>query len=1767
MKKDYASSRIPWRGINRLQKMLLSMTFLLTAFAASAQFPNPYCAVSFSDAIEPITLVNFAGINNVTSNVIDASAEHEDFTAIFANVEAGATYPISIQGNTDGGFTSKIVAFFDWNQDGDFLDAGETYNLPDIVGSTGLDAIVSAANIQIPAGALAGTTRMRIIKRFSTVPDACNDSGFGQSEDYSVTVTIPTCPSVSGLTATTTEATADLSWVENGTATNWDIEYGPAGFAPTGTATVSVTATNTTISGLNASTSYQYYVRAYCSISDQSTWTGPFNFTTTQIPAAIPFTDNFSTAQWSFVNGTQANKWYIGAAAGNPANGMYISNDNGVTNAYTINSSSVTQAYRDITFPAGTNPFGLKFDWKANGESSSDYLRVWLVPSGSTITAGTQITTTNVPGAFQIGTNFNQTLNWTISQEYVIPATYAGTSARLVFEWRNDGSLGTPTPAAVDNVGMTVLTCPAPTALIASSITANTASLGWSEAGTSTSWDIEYGIAPYTSTGTPTLSGTTNPVTISGLTSSTVYQFYVRSNCGGSDLSTWSGPFSFTTTQVPAIVPFTDDFSANEWSFVNGTQTNKWVVGNAAGNPANGMYISNDNGVTNTYTLNPASVTHAYRDISFPAGLNPFSLKFDWKANGESTYDYLRVWLVPSSATITAGTQISTGNTPGAIQIGGNFNQSTVWASTQSYLISETYAGTNARLVFEWKNDGGGGTQAPAAVDNIAVTIISCPDPTALTATNVAANTANLGWTQAGTSTNWDIEYGVAPHTFTGTPTVSVTNNPATITGLTPSTSYVYYVRSNCGGSDQSAWVGPFSFTTTQVPAVVPFVDDFSTNEWALVNGTQTNKWFVGSAAGNPADGLYISNDAGVTNAYGNTVSTTQAYRDVQFPAGTNTFNLKFDWKANGEGTVDRFRVWLVPSTSTITAGTQITTGNTPGALQIGADFNLSTVWATSQDFVIPASYAGTISRLVFEWRNNATTANQAPAAIDNVEISIVSCSAPTALTATNVTDNAADLSWTENGTASAWEIEYGVQGFTPTGNPTLPVAAYPITITSLNPNTTYSYYVRSACSVSLQSSWSGPFSFTTTQIPAVVPFTDDFSANEWSFVNGTQVNQWFIGSAAGNPANGMYISNDAGVTNAYTITTGSTTHAYRDVQFPATTNDFNLTFDWKAFGQGAADRIRVWMVPTSATITAGTQIATGTPAGAVQLGGNLNQSAVWFTGQNIVIPASYAGTTARLVFEWRNDASGGTQTPAAIDNVKITEITCVSPTALVASNVTTSSVDLTWTENGTATDWEISYGTGTFNPNSGTIVSVTTNPATVTGLLPSTAYKFYVRSNCSASDSSNWFGPISVTTLCAPITALPWTEQFDNLPAIGTGIFPGCWFDENPGKWSTADNAVSGFDADALSGPNFLRISYSSDATIWTPEFSLVAGQAYEFKFNWAGDEGSDWEGSVLVNNSQSSTGATMLGTKFVEFGDVTTLAYQEETYCFTPTTSGVYSFGIKGQETGSEWYLSFDDFSLKQINSTPGTDGALSVCETSNAVDLNTVISNAPVGGNWSFNLNPNAVNNAGILNATSVPSGTHQFMYVTGGCAPDTTVATITIVRTASAGNDGSLAVCRNQPFNLLSGLAGNATLGGVWTDPNAVVVPNGNAIASNIPGQYNFKYIVTNGICAGDTAKVVVNVTGCNYLGLEDVAFEGFNLYPNPTSKVVYISNLGSTEVFNYEVLDMNGRVIMSADQAINGSTTTEIDMSNVEIGVYLVRVFNENADKTFRVVKN
>jgi len=148
------------------------------------------CVINFPDNVEPISLVQFAGINNESlATTGSVSPAQEDFTALAtAQVALGQPYTLTVKGNTNGNFTHQIVAYVDWNKNNSFEDQGETYTLGALVNSTGTDAVEVTGTITVPADALLGVTKMRVTKKYNGVALPCNTLGRGQAEDYSVNV-------------------------------------------------------------------------------------------------------------------------------------------------------------------------------------------------------------------------------------------------------------------------------------------------------------------------------------------------------------------------------------------------------------------------------------------------------------------------------------------------------------------------------------------------------------------------------------------------------------------------------------------------------------------------------------------------------------------------------------------------------------------------------------------------------------------------------------------------------------------------------------------------------------------------------------------------------------------------------------------------------------------------------------------------------------------------------------------------------------------------------------------------------------------------------------------------------------------------------------------------------------------------------------------------------------------------------------------------------------------------------------------------------------------------------------------------------------------------------------------------------------------------------------------------------------------------------------------------------------------------------------------
>lgn len=92
---------------------------------------------------------------------------------------------------------------------------------------------------------------------------------------------------------------------------------------------------------------------------------------------------------------------------------------------------------------------------------------------------------------------------------------------------------------------------------------------------------------------------------------------------------------------------------------------------------------------------------------------------------------------------------------------------------------------------------------------------------------------------------------------------------------------------------------------------------------------------------------------------------------------------------------------------------------------------------------------------------------------------------APSQLNDTSVTTNSVDLSWAENGTATKWNIQWGVSGFAfGTGNMVTGVTSNSFNLTGLQPGRYYQFYVQADYDTLGVSSWSNPYLFYTIGIP-----------------------------------------------------------------------------------------------------------------------------------------------------------------------------------------------------------------------------------------------------------------------------------------------------------------------------------------------------------------------------------------------------------------------------------------------------------------------------------------------------------------------------------------------------------------------------------------------------------------------------------------------------------------------------------------------------------
>ena len=270
-------------------------------------------------------------------------------------------------------------------------------------------------------------------------------------------------------------------------------------------------------------------------------------------------------------------------------------------------------------------------------------------------------------------------------------------------------------------------------------------------------------------------------------------------------------------------------------------------------------------------------------------------------------------------------------------------------------------------------------------------------------------------------------------------------------------------------------------------------------------------------------------------------------------------------------------------------------------------------------------------------------------------------------------------------------------------------------------------------------------------------------------------------------------------------------------------------------------------------------------------------------------------------------------------DHVALIAPSCPNPSQLMATNITSNSATVSWTENGVASKWMVRYGTADFNPQvSGIIVPVNATPnAIITGLASGVNYDFYVKALCGKNLESGWIGPGKITTGCSSFSTIPYTVDFENavIPDV-----PVCTVRENlgvgPVEWETTANPGFGFNGHVLSyGWDSVN---PGNAWFYTHGVMLTAGTAYQISYRYGNDNSFSNIEKMKVAYGLSPN-ANQMTSILADHPNISEGDATHKHIIFTPTTSGIYYFGFNAYSDANQYFLYLDDIQVDLAPSCP--------------------------------------------------------------------------------------------------------------------------------------------------------------------------------------------------------------------------------------------------------
>jgi hypothetical protein len=76
-----------------------------------------------------------------------------------------------------------------------------------------------------------------------------------------------------------------------------------------------------------------------------------------------------------------------------------------------------------------------------------------------------------------------------------------------------------------------------------------------------------------------------------------------------------------------------------------------------------------------------------------------------------------------------------------------------------------------------------------------------------------------------------------------------------------------------------------------------------------------------------------------------------------------------------------------------------------------------------------------------------------------------------------------------------------------------------------------------------------------------------------------------------------------------------------------------------------------------------------------------------------------------------------------------------------------------------------------------------------------------------------------------------------------------------------------------------------------------------------------------------------------------------------------------------------------------------------------------------------------------------------------------------------------------------------------------------------------------------------------MGIDELDNNNFALYPNPSNGNIIIESLKFDNINNVEIFDTTGKIVKQVESTFDNKV--KVDISNLEKGIYFVRIKTEN----------